>query len=581
MEETKIKRLRNFLHGLHVASRFSDELKGQGWRIALVLGLLLSTIALELIRPWPLKWVIDRVLVVKGPRPENASTLIYASAAALGLILVAKALADYFATLRMKEVGHTVTRSLRLKIFRHLVELSPSFHARNKSGDLLMRLLGDVTLVKDMMVDASIQIGVRVLQTLGILVVMININPSLALIVFLPLPFLVLVIRFLSQRLTVAVRKQRRKEGEMADYIHEAISATPVVQSLGGGVQVIRQFAQTNRRNERAGLKTARAAASLSGSVEILLALAFAAAVGYGGNEVLDGNLKLGELTVFLSYVRSILKPIRAAAKHQGKIAKGAASGERILAVLDEDIELRTDAGSLLPAEAPRTLVFDSVGYDYPNGHQALNDVSIRCMRGEVTALVGESGAGKSTLVSLAIRLFDPTRGQVKLDGVCLRDLDLDELRKRFSISMQSTVLFGESIRENLALGAPDASDEQMWQALEEAGVTETVRAQAEGLGAVLGSSGVGMSGGESSRLCLARALLRQAPILIVDEPFAGLDQDTASVVAHTLHQYGQTHMVLIITHHLDQFESVDRIYQLKNGKITQSTPTRLRNYKS
>ncbi len=563
-----MKRLAAFFHGIQVARRFSYELRGHGAKLALSIFLLLATIGLELLRPWPLKWVIDDALLTDGPRPDNAEAIVLGAAAALAVILILKAVADYFALLTMTEVGHAVTRSLRLRIFRHLVELSPSFHARNKSGDLLVRLLGDVAMVKEMLVDACLQIGVRSAHAIGIVIVLIFIDPGLAAVVLVPLPFLGLAVRMLSRNLTIAVRKQRRKEGQMANYLHEAISATPVVQSLGGGAQVVRQFAQTNRRNARAGLKTARASARLTGAVEVMLSLAFAGAVAYGGSRVLSGNLKAGELVLFLSYVRSMLKPIRATAKHQGRIAKGAAGGERILALLDEDIDLRKDAGDKLPHATPKTLTFEGVGYSYDDGTRALRDINCECRLGEVTALVGESGAGKSTLVSLAMRLFDPSKGRVLLDGVSLRELDLDELRKRFAVSMQATVLFGESIRENLVLAAPDATDEQMWKALEDAGLESNARTLPDGLDTVLGAGGVGLSGGEARRLCFARSLLRDSPILIVDEPFAGLDAATAERVAHTLHERGKTHIVLIITHHLEHLGAIDRMYHLCDGRL-------------
>ena len=563
-----MKYLARFFEGLRVARRFSSELAGHRAQLALVLVLFVSTIALELLRPWPLSWVIDRALLTSGPPPENAREIVLYCALALALILAHKALADYSAILRMTAVGHAVTRSLRLRIFRHLVELPPSFHAKNKSGDLLVRLLGDVAQVKELVVDASLQIGLRSAHAMGILAVMLFIDPVLALVVLVPLPILLFTVRFLSKRLTIAVRKQRRKEGEMANYMHEAISATDVLQSLGSGAQVVRQFAHTNRRNARAGLKTARASARLTGSVETLLALAFAAAVAFGGLRVLDGNLRAGELIVFLSYVRSMLKPLRAAAKHQGRIAKGAASGERILALLDEDIELRLNSGQLSPAAAPSSLVFEDVSYTYEDGSEALKQVSAEFRRGEITAIVGVSGAGKSTLVSLAMRLFDPTAGRVLFDGVNLTELDLDELRRSFRVSMQSTVLFGESIRQNLLLAVPDASDDDLWRALAEAELESRVRALPDGLETVLGASGVGLSGGESRRLCCARALLGEAPILIIDEPFAGLDPGTAGRLARVLETRREGRIVIVITHQLEHLGSVQRIYALEDGKI-------------
>lgn len=568
-----IRHLERLSHGLRVARRFSGELVGHGPRLALATSLLALTIGLELLRPWPLSWVLDTVLMVDGPRPQDAKQLVLGAAVALALVLIAKAAAEYFATLRLTEIGHAVTRSLRLRIFKHLVELSPSFHARNKSGDLLVRLLGDVTMVKEMLVDASVQISVRVVHALGILAVMVWIDPVLAALVLIPLPILALAVRSLSGSLTVAVRKQRRKEGAMADYLHEAIAATPVVQALGSGPQVVRRFAHTNRRNARAGLKTARAAARLTGSVEALLAVAFATAVAVGGTRVLDGHLRVGELVAFLSYVRSMLKPIRAAAKHQGRIAKGAASGERLLALLDEDIALRASGGSALPPASPGELRFEGVSYAYDDGTIALQDIDCTFHRGEVTALVGESGAGKTTLISLALRLFDPTSGRVLIDGRPLDEFELDALRDCFSVSMQATVLFGESVRENFLLVAPEATEEEMWAALEQAGVAPTIRSLPEGLETELGAQGAGLSGGETRRVCLARALLRQGPIMVVDEPFAGLDRETAARVACTLQEQGRERIVMIITHHLDHLGTVDRVYRLGGGRVLALRP--------
>lgn len=561
-------RFENLSRSLRIAARFATELKVNRRSLCLVVGLYLCVIGLEVARPWPLRWLIDDALQPTGVARGVALGIVWQAAVALLLILGAKAVAEYLASLRMTEVGHEVSRSMRLRIFRHMVELSPDYHARNKSGDMLVRLIGDVPMVKDMLVDAAVQIGIRGLQALVIVGVMVAVDPILAAAVLLPMPVLAISMRVLSNRLRIAVRKQRRKEGEMANYLHEAIAATTVVQSLGGGGHVVRRFARSNRRYARAGLKCARAAARLSGTVELLLALAFSTAVMLGGYRVVGGHISAGELIVFLSYVRSLLKPVRAAAKHQGRIAKGTACGERILSVLDQDIELRRDGGSELPSKHPSELSFEGVSYTYPDGSRALEDVSFSCRRGAMTALTGPSGAGKSTLVALAMRLFDPSSGIVRLDGVPLPQLELDALRDGFAISMQSTVLFGESLRENLWLGRPDAQDEDMWSALEMAGVAEVVRALPEGLDSVLGSVGAGLSGGESRRICLARALLRESAILVVDEPFSGLDHETIARVADCLHEQARRRIVLVITHHPERLGPIQQTLRLRGGRL-------------
>ena len=563
-----MKRLAQLSRSFAVARRFLPEVSGHGLKLAGVAGLYLAAILLELGRPWPLRWVIDDVLAPSGSPPANSGEIILYSGLALAAILAGKALLEYLATMLVAAIGHRVTRGLRLRVFRHMVGLSPDFHAKHRSGDLLLRLTGDVPMVKDMLVDAGVQMSVRGIQAIGIAVMLFVVDPVLAASVLLPLPLIALVVRFLSNHLRIAVRKQRRKEGELASYMHEAIEATVLLQALGREDHAIQRFARTNRTSARAGLKVARASARLGGAVEGMLALAFAGAMTFGAWRVHEGMLRLGELTVFLSYVRGLLKPIRAAAKHQARIAKGTACGERILRVLDEVAAIPPSAPGAPPPERPETLVFEGVHYTYADGTEALRGVDLRLLRGELAALVGPSGAGKSTLIALALRIFDPDQGEVRLGGIPLRELDLDAMREGVAISLQNTILFGESLRENLLLGSPEATEEELWAALEAAAAADIVRAQPEGLDALLGSGGVGLSGGEARRICLARALLRNADILIVDEPFGGLDRATALRLVETLRAAARDRIVLVVTHAVEHLEAFDRVVHLDRGRI-------------
>jgi ATP-binding cassette, subfamily B, bacterial len=568
-----MKALARFSKSIAIGRRFLPELAGHRRQLWGVVALFVGSIALELARPWPLRWVIDGVLAPTADGPADPGRIVLLAGVALLAVLLGKALLEYLGTLLITAVGHAVTRALRLRVFRHLVGLSPDFHARHKSGDLLMRMMGDVPMLKDMLVDSSLQMSLRALQAVGIVILLFVIDPVLAAAVLVPLPILLFTIRLLSDRLRVAVRKQRRAEGEMADYLHEAIDAAVLLQALGRSGHAVHRFARSNRRSARAGMKVARAAARLGGTVEALLSVAFAGALTLGAWRVLDGKLHLGELTVFLSYVRGLLKPIRSASKHQARIAKGTACGERILHVLDETTEIKTPTISRVPALEPKTLVYEDVDYFYPDGRSALRGVNLRLRRGELAALVGPSGAGKSTLLALALRIFDPREGHVRLDGVPLNELDLDALRERFAISMQSTVLFGESIRENLLLGDGEASEAQLWAALEAAGAKDLVSDQPDQLDSVLGAGGVGLSGGEARRICLARALLRDAPILVVDEPFGGLDRATALHLVKTLRAAAQDRIVLVVTHAVEHLEAFERVIYLHQGQVIGDGP--------
>jgi ABC-type multidrug transport system fused ATPase/permease subunit len=278
---------------------------------------------------------------------------------------------------------------------------------------------------------------------------------------------------------------------------------------------------------------------------------------------VLDGVLSPGELLVFMSYVRGLLKPARSAAKQQARVAKGVACADRLLEVLDQRSPVRERQGSRAVPAQPAVLALEDVRYTYPDGRMALDSFNARFDRGVLTALVGASGSGKSTLVALALRLMDPTEGRVTLDGVPLYEYELDGLRSSVAASLQEAVLFGTSVRENLTLAKPDATDEALWEAIDAAGALQVVEDLPDGIDTALGSQGAGLSGGQRRRLCLARAFLRESPILLVDEPFAGLDAEAARHVFASLKARSLESIVIVVTHdpaHLAEFDIVIQV---------------------
>jgi len=395
---------------------------------------------------------------------------------------------------------------------------------------------------------------------------------------------LLLLVRLVSGKIRTAVRKAREKEGDLADYLHEAIAATETIQSLGGGEQVVRRFARNNRSSARADAKAGRLSARLSGLVESTLGLTaalvlvlaayrvlgateLARASGVPNADPADYGMTVGTFMVFFSYVRSLLKPLRTTSKNAARVSKGTACAERILAVLDATDMVQSAPGAAPAPEAPGELAFVDVSYSYKEGVPALDGFTADFRRGQLSALVGRSGAGKSTIAALSLRLFDPTRGEVLLDGRPLRELELESLRGRMGLAQQRTVFFGESLRENMLLGLPGASDEEVWAALQQAGAAEFVASLPEQLDTRLGSNGVGLSGGQQSRLSLARTLLRRAPVLIVDEPFAGLDLAAAKRVADTLQRLARERILVVIAHDLERLDAYDHIVFLDAGR--------------
>lgn len=552
---------------LRIARRFWPQLGASRGQLALVGGASLAGAALELLKPWPIQFLFDHALAPQGPpRWPLRDVVLGCMAAALVLGLLAAGV-QWLREVRLAEVGQQVTRALRQMVFRQLVQLSPRFHARHRSGDLLVRLMGDVPMLQQMLVESTVELATRTLLVLGTLGVMAAIDWVLAVTVLAVAPALALVIAAAGRRIRDQVRKQRKKEGHMADFLHEAVAGTLLLQSLGREADTARRFARSSRTSARAGLRATRLAAGLSLRVEGLLSAMLAVALGLGAWRVTQGHLSAGELLVFLSYVRGLLKPLRAVGKHGERVARGAACGERILAVLDSRVDVTSAPGAPPAPERPAELELRDVRFAWEPGRPALDGVSLRFRRGELAALFGASGAGKSTVTALALRLCDPDAGAVLLDGADVRTLDVASLRARFGLCLQDTVLFGETIRENLLLGRPEASDAELWAALEAAAAGELVRALPGGLDARLGSAGAGLSGGQRRRLSLARTLLREAPILVVDEPFAGLDREAAARVHATLVERARESIVVVVTHETPRLADFDRIVLLQAGR--------------
>ena len=548
--------------------RFAELLREHRFAMGLVLSLVLATVALELLKPWPIQWIIDSALIGEPTGGLTRGDIILRGALMAAVLVALDVVLDYWAAIKTAEIGQSVVRRLRGDLFAHMLRLSPKFHARHKTGDLLVRIMGDVPLVRTVLVDSSVAMASRVLLVLGTVIAMAWVDWRTTLVVLAVVPAFMLVLRIFSKRLTIQSRKQREKEGELADSVHESLSATPTLQALGTEEEVGHMFARQNRRSARAELKSARLSARMGGSMELLFGVCTAAALWVGSTRVAEGALSTGELLVFVAYVRSLLKPVRATSKHSERWSKGIACAERLSSILDEPIAIVSGAESIQPAARPQTLQFVDVRFAYEGQVEALRGFSATFQRGQLAGLYGRSGSGKSTVAALTARLYDPDAGEVLLDGIDLRKHDLPALRASSALALQENVLFGMSLRDNLVLGKADANDDELHAALRAAGAAEFVARLPHGLDTELGSSGTGLSGGERRRICLARTLLRPAPVLVVDEPFAGLDAVAVEIVMRTLRERSQDSIVIVIAHDLDRLDRFDTIVYIEQGVV-------------
>lgn len=557
------------------ARRFWPHIRRQRTPLIIATIALLAEIFLRLIEPWPLKFVFDHVLRV-GSRDDqpvgetDPMTVLGLAVAAVVVIASLRAVVSYAATVGCALAGNRVLTGVRAEVLDHLQRLSLDFHSRARIGDLVNRVIGDVGRLQEVAVTAAMPLGAHVLTLIGMLAVMLWMNWQLGLLAALVLPAFLLANARIGRRIRHVSRQQRKREGDMAATVAEVLASIKLVQALGLERMLNEAFGRQNQASLREGVRAKRLAARLERGVDVLIALATAAIIWQGSRLVLQGEVTPGELVVFLAYLKNAFKPMRDLAKYAGRLSKAAASGERILDTLEELPTVQDRPGAAELAGEIHEVRFESVSLSYNRRGAGVSGVTLTAHPGETIALVGPSGAGKTTVASLLLRLYDPAAGAVLVNGRDTREYTLESLRSAISFVPQEPVLFAAGIRENIAYGRPDATDAQIEQALAIAGASEFVAQLPDGLSTVIGERGQTLSGGQRQRLALARAAVRGAPILILDEPTTGLDRRSKAAVTEALDRLAAGRISFIISHELSAVTGADRILVLDKGRIVE-----------
>lgn len=559
--------------------RFGPHVRAE--RRLLVLGLLVLfvEVAMRLLEPWPLAWVIDSVVATAGadlsvrPPDDLGAVLVVAAVAVSGAIAL-RAAASYAMTVCFALAGNRVLTRVRGELYAHLNRLSMSFHDASRTGDLVTRVTGDVGRLQEATVTAALPLFGNLVTLLGMLLVIAVLNLELALVVLLVFPVFGLVSMRLTRRINRVSRTQRKADGALASLATESLGAMAVVQSYSLEDRMQQRFGGSNEKSLQDGVRAKRLSAGLERTTDVLVGVATGLVLYVGARQVLAGDLTPGELTVFLTYLKTAFKPMRDIAKYTGRIAKAAASGERIVDVLEVSPELR-DAPWARPAPRVRGYVtFDDVHLSYVPGHPVLRGVGFRARPGERIAVVGPSGAGKSTIGSLLSRLRDPDSGTVAFDGHDLRDLTVASVRSQVSIVLQESVLFAASVRDNIALGVDrEVSDAEVEDAARLAGAHGFVSALPDGYDTVVGERGSTLSGGQRQRVAIARAALRDAPIVVLDEALTGLDEGTEAEVTAALGRLTAGRTTFVITHDLAAARDADRVLWIEDGRLVRCGP--------
>ncbi len=533
-------------------------------RVLLMLLALFVATAAALAPPYLAGQAIDAGI---REQDTNALTIILIAFIAAALL---NWIATYFQTYLISWVGQRALQDLRLEIFEHLQRLSMSFYSRNKAGVIISRLTNDVQALDQLVTEGIATLFSATLTLVGTAVILIVLDPGLALITFLTFPVLLVGSVIFRIASSGAYRLTREKIAYVTAYLQETLSGVRVVRAFGQEHRHRDRFAQLNDEHREANMKTVYLNAAYFPSVELLSAVATAAILLYGGNQVLDEAVTIGVLASFVFYLQSFFDPIQSLSQLYTTYQAGMAALDKIFELLDEEPEIQ-DAPDAIELERLRgEIEFDDVTFAYDGEHPALEDVSLYVPPGQTLALVGSTGAGKSTLAKLVARFYDPDRGRVLIDGHDLRTVRERSLRSQLGVVPQESYLFSGTIRDNIAFGRPDASEEDVLAAARAVGAHEFIERLPEGYDTEVGERGGQLSAGQRQLVAFARAAAADPRILILDEATSNVDVRTEAQIERGLRRLLAGRTAIVIAHRLSTIRGAGRIVVLDHGGIAE-----------
>ena len=534
-----------------------------------------------LLEPWPLKIVLDNVvkqkalsgwlnhLVLSVAGNDRLAVLKFAAVLALG-IAVAGSLCAYAEKYLTTSVGQWVMHDLRRSVYFHIQRLSLAFHDRRQTGDLISRVTSDIDAIQSFIASGLLSSLVNGLTLIGMVSVMFYINWRFTLIALSVAPVLFAVVYSYTRRIKKASREVRQKEGEIVSVIQEVLTSIRVVKAFAREEYEQRRLEEESLESVEAALHARGLKARLSPIVDVIVAIGTSLVLWFGARLVLQGSLSAGSLVVFIFYLGKMYKPMQELSKMTDSYSKAAVGYERIKEVMDTESDVKDRPGARPAAPLKGEIELEHVSFQYPDSGPILQDVNFHIQPGQVAALVGPTGAGKTTIASLIPRFYDPSEGVVRVDGMDVRSLQQKTLRQQISFVLQETLLFHGTVWANIAYGKPDATRDEIIHAAQIANAHEFIEKLPQGFDTMVGERGVTLSGGQRQRIAIARAVIRDTPILILDEASSGLDAASEKLVFEALDRLMEGKTSLVIAHRLSTIRRADIILVIKDGRVVE-----------
>ena len=552
-------------------------------RRSLILGLIavIGEGIANLLEPWPLKIVLDNVLksrsehgwlnhLILATAGEDKLRILEFAAVAVLVIAAINAICTYAEKYLTTSVGQWVMHDLRRTLYFHIQRLSLAYHDQKRTGDLISTVTSDIDAIQSFIASGLLGALMNSITLVGMVGVMFYLNWRFTLVALSVAPVLFLVVFSYTRRIKKAAREVRKQEGEIVSVVEEVLSSIRVVKAFGREEYEQRRLEEQSLEGVEIALRARRLKARLAPLVDIIVAVGTCLVLWFGSRMVLAGTLSAGSLVVFILYLGKMYKPMQELSKMSDAYSKAAVGYERIREVLETERGVQDLPGARRASAFKGKIEFEKVSFSYAPDNPVLRNVSFTIEPGQVAALVGPTGAGKTSIISLIPRFYDPNSGTVKIDGIDVRRMTQQSIRQQISFVLQDTLLFHAPVWQNIAYGKPEASRTEIFRAAELANAHEFIEKMSEGYDTMIGERGVTLSGGQRQRIAIARAIIRNTSILILDEPSSGLDAASEKLVFDALDRLMEGKTSIVIAHRLSTIQSANVIFVVKDGEIVE-----------
>ncbi|WP_375216727.1 ABC transporter ATP-binding protein [Parageobacillus toebii] len=558
---------------LVIIRRYMQFVRPYKWYIIATMIIGIIKFAIPLLIPLLLKYVVDEIIAnTKLPMSVKTERLWWAIAVMLVIFVLIRPIVEYYRQYFAQWTASKVLYDIRNRLFTHMQKLSFTYYSNHRTGEIISRVINDVEQTKDFIITGLMNLWLDMTTIIIALIIMMKLDIKLTLVSISTLPLYAFSVKYFFGRLRQRTRMRSQALAELQAYLHERVQGMPVIKSLAIEEEEQKRFSeQNNNFLTKALMHTSWNAKSFS-VVNTVTDIAPIIVIGYAGYQVLLGHITVGTLVAFVGYIDRLYSPLRRLVNSSTTLTQSFASMDRMFEFLDETYDIVDAPNAMDCKEVKGDIVFENVTFAYnKNEPPVLRDISFSVKAGETIALVGMSGGGKSTLVSLIPRFYDVTKGRILLDGIDIRDIRVRSLRDQIGMVFQDSFLFSDSVKENILLGKPGATDEEVIAAAKAANAHDFIMNLPDGYDTKVGERGIKLSGGQKQRIAIARVFLKNPPLLIFDEATSALDLESEHYIQEAMERLAKNRTTFIVAHRLSTITHADRIFLIEDGKIVES----------